>query len=426
MTPTMTQLSSSPHPFRVRTGDGKDMPVSDRHAEEARAIDTNGDGFCDDGEIAAYMRAQQIIRAEGLKHTDVGELVNDYKYYLRDQPLPQAVSYHTYEQAVADMQQMASSRPDLVQMSSLGKTHEGRDIWALKISQNAAGDTSNKPGVVFTGLHHAREWISMETPLALAHNLVDGYDRNAATKQRVDNAEIWVIPIVNPDGYEYSRMHDSMWRKNRSPITESACPGQEPKRQQFGVDPNRNYYDGNPDHMFLYRPAGDTPCSTWDDNGASDRASAEDFRGARPASEPEVQALQQLEYKRPNIKGIIDHHSYGEELLRPWGYTMDDPADVKEYDALAAQMQAAQQAAGGTVYNYHAACADYPTSGSSESTHQINGIKNFTIEMGTSFHPSAKHIPEISKTVVAADLAFLDWVVAKNPATPAPVPAPAA
>ncbi len=415
---------------RFRGQDGKDLHVSPKRQAEAERIDTNHDGVCDDHEIAQYMRDQNIIRAEGTKHANVPQLVKDFKYYLQGKPLPQAEAYHTYDETVSEMQQLASARPDLVAMSSLGKTAEGRDIWALKISSNAAGDTSNKPGVVFTGVHHAREWMSLEVPLHLAQTLVNNYDSDAATKNRVDNAEIWVIPVVNPDGYEYSRTEDNWWRKNRRPITEqelgcgSNPAGRDGDPVAYGVDPNRNYYDGNPDHAYLYRAAGDTPCTTDDDFGASDDPSADDYRGAQGGSEAEIQAVQQLEYHRPNIKGIIDHHSYGEELLRPWGYTNDDPPNVKDYDEVAGLMQAAQQAAGGTVYDYHASVTDYPTTGSSENSHQINGITNFTLEMGTSFQPPAEEMDGIMTTVTAADLAFMDWVIAKNPATPAPAPVP--
>lgn len=403
--------------------------VCEKRTPEAARIDANKDGFLDNKEIEKHLRDRDILEG-GPRSTDVGQFLRDFKTYLEGKPLPQASAYHTFAQLTERLQDMAADHPDLCRLQSIGKTPEGRDIWALKISSNAQGDTSAKPGVVFTGNHHAREWMSMEVPLHLAEELIHKYDEDPAMKKRVDSAEIWIMPSVNPDGYEYSRTEDAWWRKNRNPVTDTGCPSgaqscpTDPAANgavTIGVDINRNYYDGKPEHFELYRPKGDKPCNTWDDEGvASDNPNKDTYRGPRGGSEPEVQALMSFEYSRPNIHGIIDHHGYGEMLLRPWGQTKTPPENIAAYDEVGHRMQAAQS----KPYRYMPSIDLYPTTGTSTDMHQANGKMAFTIELGTSFQPPASQFDSIKKNVAAADYAFLDYIIEKN-AVPAPPASPA-
>src|SRR5204862_4737527 len=90
----------------------------------------------------------------------------------------------------------------------------GRNVWAIKISSNAAKDES-KPAVLIVGGQHAREWITVEVPLQLAQFLTDHYGSDAEVSSIVNNVEIWIVPMANPDGHEYSRVKNRLWRKNR-------------------------------------------------------------------------------------------------------------------------------------------------------------------------------------------------------------------
>jgi len=418
--------------YRFSDVDGRQThEVCEKRLTEAAKIDANKDGFLQDDEIVAHMRATDIIES-GPRKTDVAQFVSDYKTWLQGKSLPQAESYHTYAQVTDRLKEFAADHADLCQLVSIGKSVEGRDIWALKVTSDAQSDTSNKPGVVFTGNHHAREWMSMEVPLHLADELIHKYDKDPAIKNRVDNAEIWIMPTVNPDGYEYSRTEDSWWRKNREPVINTECPpsatscstSKDGQPVAYGVDINRNYWDGNPDHFKLYRPDGDTPCNPYDDAGVvSDDPDSDTYRGPHGGSEPEVQALMGFEYTRPNIKGIIDHHGYGEMLLRPWGGTNEDPANIADYNDVGQRMMSAQK----NPYTYMPAIDLYPTTGTSTDMHQANGKMAFTIELGTSFQPPPSQFKSIKENVAAADYAFLDYIIEKNPAAPAPqppVPAP--
>jgi hypothetical protein len=420
-------------PYRFQNGERGMGDVCQKRAKDAAAIDKNGDGVLQDDELQAWLREKDILKDPSTCKVDVPQIMKDAKVWLQGKALPQADAYHTYAEITEELQHLAADHPDRCQLVSIGKSVEGRDIWALKITSNPQGDTSARPGVVFTGNHHAREWMSMEVPLHLAEELIEKYDTDPDMKRRVDNAEIWVMPTVNPDGYEYSRTEDSWWRKNRDPIVDTGCPPGAnacPTRKDgqpvaVGVDINRNYWDGNPDHFQLYRPDGDKPCNTWDDIGVtSDDPGDDTYRGPKGGSEPEVQALMNFEYSRPNIHGIIDHHGYGEMLLRPWGGTETPPDNIKDYDEVGQRMMAAQS----NPYRYMSAMDLYPTTGTSTDMHQANGKYAFTIELGQSFQPPPSQFDELKKNVGAADYAFLDWILERYstpPPAPEPPPAPA-
>jgi murein tripeptide amidase MpaA len=105
----------------------------------------------------------------------------------------------------------------------------GRDIWALKVSDNPDKNEA-EPAALLMGAHHAREWPSIEVPMATAKKLLEEYETSAEIKELVDNREIWIVPMVNPDGVVYSMEKSRYWRKNRRN-----------NGGTFGVDLNRNY-----------------------------------------------------------------------------------------------------------------------------------------------------------------------------------------
>ena len=79
--------------------------------------------------------------------------------------------YHTYQESIDAMKAAAKKYPEITQYSVIGKSWENRDIACLKISDNASKD-EDEPESIFMGAHHAREWISVEIPLALMDTLL--------------------------------------------------------------------------------------------------------------------------------------------------------------------------------------------------------------------------------------------------------------
>jgi hypothetical protein len=175
-----------------------------------------------------------------------------------------------------------------VSVDTVGRSFEGRPILAVKIGPR--GDVASRPNVLFVATHHAREWAATEMALRLIRRLATGTD--ARTDSLVNQRDIWVVPVVNPDGYQYTFTNDRLWRKNRRPMAGG----------YVGADLNRNH------------------SVNWgiDDNGSSPNAQSEIYRGPSAASEPEVSALQRFHTLHPPVISI-SYHTYAGLLLFPPG-----------------------------------------------------------------------------------------------------------
>lgn len=398
--------------FKLYSGE-KSFQVSQKRAAEAVAIDANKDNTLSDHEIADYLEKNGDLcgHVSGEQH-DHGRIVEDFKTHLQGK-MPESISsYQSYAEISAEMDELMKKYPDKAQKVSLGKTHEGRDIWALKVSKDVTSDaTKERPGVVVTGVHHAREWATSKVPLSIATETLEAYDSDPAAKKRIDEGELWFVPLVNPDGYEYSRNENSWWRKNRRPLEKTPC-GEPITRKTYGVDLNRNYADGNPEHATIYRPKGDSPCSTWDDGRAtSDNPSSDTYRGPSGASEVEVQSMLNLQLGRDNMKGVLDYHSYGGMILYPWGNTRGEVDNVDTYRAVGTKMN---DAIGEDKYRLIQSVSLYPTSGGSHDIHHANGLFSITMEIGNSFHPRESELPDIVGKATRAGKVFIDEVLAMD------------
>jgi len=222
--------------------------------------------------------------------------------------------YRPYNEVQTALWNLSQTNPGIARyFGSIGKTIEGRDIPAIKITKNPQADDPNKPDVLFLGGHHAREWISIEVPLRLAEYLVANYAGNSTVQSLVDSREIWIIPIVNPDGYIFSRTTDRSWRKNRRPLG-----------KHFGVDLNRNY-------GYLW--GGDSYNHPISDN----------YHGLRAFSEPETQTIKDFietrEAAKNPITRLLDYHNYGQLILYPWGNTPDPAPDAALFKQIAEEMR---------------------------------------------------------------------------------------
>jgi hypothetical protein len=286
--------------------------------------------------------------------------------------------FHTYDETLAEFTQLAQNNPGLAQLVNLGPTYENRQIFALKIAKDPSIDDPSKPEVLITGCHHAREWISVEVPVFFANRLVKGYATDNSIRHLVDNLQIWIVPIVNPDGLNFSqgRPNDSvdstrLWRKNRRPISVDGCGS------SIGVDLNRNY-------GFQWRLSGDEPCpKSTDDNGASDDLKHETYRGPTPDSELELKALKTLvDNPMRRFRAELDYHNFGQLILYPWGYQSDHSLDDATLSHLAVRMSEEIETVNRQVYRPQQAINLYTTTGASvDYSYGANRIPaSFTIE----------------------------------------------
>jgi carboxypeptidase T len=234
------------------------------------------------------------------------------------QPLdfpPADSAYHNYAEMSAEILQVANAHPDIVSRFSIGQSYEGREIWAVKISDNVSID-EDEPEILFLGLHHAKEHLSLEMTLYILHLLADNYGSDPEITDLVNSREVYIIFSVNPDGAEYdvaSGTYQS-WRKNRQPN-----PGT--TYIYTGTDLNRNY-------SYNWGCCG----------GSSDDPSSDYYRGTAPFSAPEVIHVRDFINSRvvggkQQIKTSISFHTYGELVLWPYGYTYTDvPSDMTQDD----------------------------------------------------------------------------------------------
>ena len=107
--------------------------------------------------------------------------------------------FHSYSDQVAEMQQAASDHSNIMILDTLGYSVQGRMILGAKISDNPALE-ENEPEFRIIGCHHGNEYMSVEMALLMLEYLTDNYGSIPQITHLVDDLEIWIIPMMNPDG----------------------------------------------------------------------------------------------------------------------------------------------------------------------------------------------------------------------------------
>ena len=297
-----------------------------------------------------------------------------------------ARDYHSLAEMEQVLEDIADAYPDITRLFSIGTSYGDRPIWCLEISDNPGVD-EGEPGVFFMGLHHAREWPSLEICLYLAETLTGSYLVNASVGDLVDGRRIWLVPCVNPDGYFYSHDQGNDWRKNRHYFPES---------DTYGVDLNRNYAGScNGDAAGMWGSLGEASLTHY--------PSYSTYCGPGPFSELETRAVRNV-FLENNISAAISWHTYGELVLWPWGYSGDVQAPDSQYLTRVGKGMAARIASqdGSGSYTPTQAAGLYPTTGdtvdwSYGAAHYLRGTATFpyTIEACQSFHPPASVLDQV-------------------------------
>ncbi|GGK24774.1 zinc carboxypeptidase [Pilimelia terevasa] len=256
---------------------------------------------------------------------------------------------------------IAARYPGLTSLQTIGHSVNGKPILALRVTKDAGQVAENsRPAVLYAGGQHAREWITPEMNRRLIHHMLTGYGTNDQLTKVIDTTELWFVPVLNPDGYDYTFTEGHrLWRKN---LRDTNFDGQITTGD--GVDPNRNYQ---------YRWG-------YDNEGSSPNPNSETYRGAGPNSEPESQALDALA-RRVDFRFFVNYHSAAELLLygTGWQVTTPSPDDVIG-EALAGDD--AFPAVPG--YDPDLGAELYTTNGDTDSyMGQKYGVYGFTPEMST-------------------------------------------
>ena len=281
--------------------------------------------------------------------------------------------YHTYAEVGASAKAVADAHPDIAKRFSIGKSYQGREIWAMKISDNVATDES-EPEVLYEGGHHADEHMGVEMALKIMRWLVDGYGTDTRITNIVNGREIWIIFLANPDGAEHDiaagKFH--RWRKNRQPT---------PGTPYTGTDLNRNYG---------YRWGGGGRTST--------NPQAITYRGTKAFSTPEARAVRDFLASRvvggrQQIRLAISFHESGRLVMWPYGYTMTDiPSDMTSADH-EALVHIGKQMAASNGYRPQQASDLYITSGTTRDfMYGMYRTFSYTFEMSVTDYPDDSKI----------------------------------
>ncbi|KAI9329385.1 carboxypeptidase A1-like protein [Zopfochytrium polystomum] len=213
-------------------------------------------------------------------------------------------NYHTFEDIRAWYKDLTEKYPDLITfIPSIGKTYEGNDIFAIKVTSGK--DRFTKPQIWYHSGDHAREWIGPATVQYFIHQLVTGYGADKTSTSILDRVELIVVPLMNVDGYKYTWKGQRLWRKNRKPNKGDFFGS-------IGVDLNRNW----PSH--------------WGEGGSSSLPYSDVYMGPSPASENEVQALMKffMNANHTRLVAGIDFHAFSQLILRPYGESCTYPLNL--------------------------------------------------------------------------------------------------
>uniref|UniRef100_A0AAF5RWY7 Zinc carboxypeptidase A 1 n=1 Tax=Wuchereria bancrofti TaxID=6293 RepID=A0AAF5RWY7_WUCBA len=264
--------------------------------------------------------------------------------------------YHSYNEMIDYLNQLNAAYPDRTDVTNIGITHEGRPIKLIKIGKPRQ---FRKAGIWIDGGIHAREWVSPATVLYIIDQLVTKYDVNPQIRRLVDDMDWFIVPLLNPDGYEYTRSSTNpevrLWRKNRSPIicriAQNGIFLQPQQECCQGVDLNRNY-----DWHYGMEGSSNDPCS-------------EIYQGPSAFSEPETRAVHRfIAKRRDTIKTFLTFHSYSQILMYPFGHREQTyTSDVDDLKSTAVRAANALRAAYGTQYIVGTGADTlYPASGGAE------------------------------------------------------------
>ncbi|KAK4193072.1 hypothetical protein QBC35DRAFT_163519 [Podospora australis] len=242
---------------------------------------------------------------------------------------------------------MEAMFPSLVQMISIGKSYEGRDVHALRVGARVSDNSDPvRKTILVTGGLHGREWISTSTVTYLMWSAITAYGKEPMITKLLDKFDIVFIPVLNPDGYEYTWQTDRLWRKSRQKTKTRMCHG-------FDLD-----------HTFGY---------AWEKSSNQVDPCSESYGGESPFQAVEASALAEWAKNETQhavqFVGFLDLHSYSQQILFPYTYSCStDPPNLENLMELGVGLAKAIRLSSGESYSVDSACEGAVASSSSSST----------------------------------------------------------
>lgn len=288
--------------------------------------------------------------------------------------------YRTGAEIAATLRDRAARYPQIAQVFEYGRSYLNTPLLGMTLTNGEIAGP--KPTLVIVAGVHAREIAPPEIALRFVDDLLARYSTDADAAWLLDEHQIVVVPLANPDGYRW--VEQGYYQRKNGHRVGTGCADPPQPSNHYGVDINRN--------------------SSWQWGSVIDPsigACSVLYPGASPASEPETVALETLVRSLipdqratsaaapPETTGmLLTLHSYGNLVIWPWGYT-----------AAAAPNSADLARIGGKLANYNGAFgqqanAMYPMSGTTDDwSYGELGIPSYTFEIGLSYGACGGFMP---------------------------------
>lgn len=209
-------------------------------------LDYATEGISDSIDVIVDENQLEMIKNRGFQY-DLLPAINKANLYDPE--------YHTYEEMKQELDSLHRVYPDITSIHQIGESQKYRiPIWAIKISDHADTD-EDEFTVLYDGLHHAREPIGLASCMVLINHLLSNYGNDPNITAMVDNIEIWIIPIINTEGYKYlvdNDLSSPWWRKN-----------QRDNNQNNRFDPDIDGVDLNRNYDYKFTSGGSSDFSSW-------------------------------------------------------------------------------------------------------------------------------------------------------------------
>lgn len=260
--------------------------------------------------------------------------------------------YKSYSETCEYLYKLEKENPDLVKVRSIGKTWENRDILLATVTFDVQ-NSGKKPAMLYTGTIHAREWIGNELAIKFLEYIVENKDFDPKLSHTLDRTTLYIVPCLNPDGFEYSRNHFSFWRKNRRVNGDGT----------IGVDLNRNFSVG-------FKKNNNTTSNV--------------YCGPEPFSEPETRSIKEFVDEHDNITMALDYHSQGNVFFPAHKFKHEKEIDGTDLNTLCANMSSQIFKVTGRKYGIHRGKPPASLiSGSGREYYYSKGIIAVVVEVGT-------------------------------------------
>lgn len=293
-------------------------------------------------------------------------------------PTPHFDRYYRYDELIDLLHAWAAAHPGLMRLDSIGKSHEGRDIWLVTLTRFADGVDRDKPGFWVDGNLHAPELAGSSACLYLIHTLLNSYGSAPDITRCLDTRVFYICPRINPDGAEWAladtpriiRSSTRPYPYDEAPLSGLAREDMDGDGRILSMripDPDGAWKVSDQDRRLLvprepaesggqyYRLLPEGRLEDYDGHlihlqpvkegldlnrnfpAGWRNESQQKGAGPYPASEPEVRAAVQFISDHPNICGGVAFHTYSGVLLRPLSYRDDNelpPEDLWTYRKL--------------------------------------------------------------------------------------------